>query len=172
VRVIVPDNQYPIDLDHPAPRPIAAADQLQPGALEVRLIAEHPVDGVEGGLGRGTAVSEMRRYPSNAALLQLVPRIDALNPPNGPAATTLEVQGARLWHASARTVEVIIGDAAVAIRDLGGGTPAPSSTSVHIPVAEAAALLPAPAPTGTAHPLAVQLDGARSRDPIDFVLDP
>ena len=172
VRITVPDDQYPIDLDHPAVRPIPAADRLQPGALDVRLIAEHPVEGVEGGLDRGAAVAEMRRYPSNAALLQHVPRVDLLVPPNGPAATVLEVQGARLWHDGVRTAEVIIGDAAVVIRDLGGGTPPPSPTSVRIPIAEAAALLPPPAPAGTAHPLAVQLDGARSRDPVSFVLDP
>jgi hypothetical protein len=60
----------------------------------------------------------------------------------------------------------------VTIRALGGGTPPPSPTSVHIPVAEAAAMLPPPDAAGTVHPLAVQLDGARSRDPVSFVLDP
>jgi hypothetical protein len=96
IRITVPDDQYPIDLDNPAVRPIPAANQLQPGALEIRLIAEHPTDGVEGGLDRGSAVAEMRRYRSNTALLQLVPRVDLLIPPNGAAATILEVQGARL----------------------------------------------------------------------------
>ncbi|MFO0992802.1 MAG: DUF4255 domain-containing protein [Hyphomicrobiales bacterium] len=51
IRIIVPDAQYPIDLDHPAPRPIQPAAQLQPGPLEVQVIAMHPAASVQGGLG-------------------------------------------------------------------------------------------------------------------------
>jgi hypothetical protein len=98
--------------------------------------------------------------------------VDSIVPSNGNATAMLEVTGSRLWHAGARTAEVIIGDAAVTIRALGGGTPPPSPTSVHIPAAEAAAALPAPEAGGTEHDVAVQIDGARSRDAITFRLDP
>ena len=51
VRIAVPDDQYPIDLDHTSQRPIPPAQQLQAGPLEVQLIAVHPVEGVQGRLG-------------------------------------------------------------------------------------------------------------------------
>ncbi|MGE0257397.1 MAG: DUF4255 domain-containing protein [Alphaproteobacteria bacterium] len=172
VRIAVPDDQYPIDLDHPAPRPIPAADRLQPGVLEIRLIAEHPADGVEGGLDRGSAAALPRHFASNTVLLQLVPHVSAILPTHGPASTILEVQGTRLWHPGARTAEIIIGDAAVTIRPLGGGHPPPSPTSVRVPVADAAAALPAPVAGAPPYPVAVQLDGARSRDPVGYVLEP
>ena len=135
------------------------------------LIAEHPADGVRRRPDRGSAIAPPRRA-SNTVLLQLVPQISALVPTNGPASTILEVQGTRLWHPRVRTGEVIIGDVALIIRPLGGGNPPPSPTSVLVPVAEAAAILPAPDPGGSPYPVAIQLDGARSRDPVTYVLDP
>jgi hypothetical protein len=175
IRLAIPDDQYPVDLDHPVVRPIPPGDRLQPGALEVQIIAEHPVDGVEGGLGAGVNVSESRRYASNTALLQLVPRVTAAAPASGSAATVLQVTGSRLWHPRARTSEVIIGDAAVLVRSPGPGDAwaAPTPTVVEVPVSEAATLLPAPSPGGDAYPVAVQVDGARSRDSgMDFTLEP
>ncbi|MGH6842996.1 MAG: DUF4255 domain-containing protein, partial [Methylocella sp.] len=72
IQILVPDADYPADLDHPLPlRPIPPAQQLQAGPLEVQLIAEHPVEGVEGGLGRGDAIGGARRYASNIWLMQL-----------------------------------------------------------------------------------------------------
>jgi hypothetical protein len=177
IRIIIPDDEYPLDLDHPIPplRAIPAKDQLQPGVLEVRLVAEYSAGGVEGGLDRGTAIAPAvapRRYPSNTVLLQLVPRITLLNPDHGDKTKMVEIQGTRLWHAGARTAEAIIGDAAVTIRDLGGGNPPPTPTSVLIPMAEAAAALPIPPGPGTDYPIAVEIDGARSRDSVTFKLEP
>lgn len=176
IRIVLPDDMYPADLDHAAPRPIPAADQLQPGTIEVRVIAEHPADGVEGGLDRGTSITESRRYASNTALFQLVPQIITdVNPAAGDSATVLHVTGTRLWHNRAEIAEVIIGDVAVRVRPPEGGDPwaAPSSTDVEIPVGEAAALLPPPAPGDDPYPVAVQVDGARSRDPgFGFTLEP
>lgn len=172
VRITVPDATYPIDLDHIATRSIPPAEQLQVGALEVQLIAEHPADGVAGGLGKGANVQEPRRYASNTALLQLVPKITALVPPGGTAADTLEVQGVRLWNPNIRTAEVILGDIALTILPPGPGNPTPTPTSVKVPVADAAALLPVPPAAGTPYPAAVQLDGARSRDASSFLLKP
>lgn len=175
IRIVLPDDMYPADLDHVAPRPIPAADQLQPGAIELRVIAEHPADGVEGGLDRGTSISESRRYASNTALFQLVPQITLVDPASGNNTTVLHVRGTRLWHNRADIAEVIIGDVAVRVRLPEPGDPwaAPSSTDVEIPVIEAAAGLPPPAPLDDPYPVAVQVDGARSRDPgFGFTLEP
>jgi hypothetical protein len=175
IRLPVPDDQYPIDLDHPAVRPIAPRDRLQPGVLEVQVIADHPTEGVEGGLGTGGPVDMSRRYASNVALLQLVPRVTGVLPIAGSDATVLQVAGNRLWHNRAEAAEVIIGDAAVAIRPPGPGDPwaAPTPTAVEVPVSEAAALLPAPMPGDEPYPVAVQVDGARSRDAgVSFTLQP
>ncbi len=175
IRIPVPDGQYPVDLDHPLVRPIPATEQLQPGPIEVQVIAEHPTEGVEGGLGAGVNIAQPRRYASNTALLQLVPQVTAIAPVAGAAATVLQVTGTRLWHNRAEVAEVIIGDAAVRIRPppLGNPWAAPTSTVVEIPVAEAASLLPEPSPGGDLYPVAVQVDGARSRDAgFNFTLMP
>jgi len=55
IQITVPDTQYPADLDHPLSRPIPPEQQLQPGPLDIRLIASHPIEGVEGGLDPGKA---------------------------------------------------------------------------------------------------------------------
>lgn len=175
VRIQVPDDQYPADLDHALPRPIPAAERLQPGALEVALIVEHSVEGVEGALDRGSTITPSRRYASNTALMQLVPRIANINPLLGPSATVLRITGSRLWHERAERAEVMIGGAAVVVRPPGVGDPwvAPTPTAVEVPVGEAASLLPPPPPGGEPYPVAVQVDGARSRDPgFDFTLQP
>lgn len=172
VRIVVPDTLYSVDLDHPATRPIPLAEQLQTGALDVQLIAEHPADAVAGGLDNGVHVDIPRRYASNSVLMQVVPKITALSPINGNATDVLEVQGLRLWRPGVHSAEIIMGDVAVPIRPLGGANPPPSDTAVRIPVGEAAAALPLPAALGTAYPVAIQLDGARSRDPITFLLEP
>ncbi len=175
IRLMVPDDQYPIDLDHPAPRPIPVADRLQPGPIVVQVIAQHLVEGVEGGLGAGVNIAQDRSFRSNTALLQLVPEISAVAPAGGPSATVLQVAGSRLWHADADVAEIIIGDAAVAIRPPQPGDPwaAPTPTSVEIPVSDAATLLPAPQPGDAPYPVAVQVDGARSRDSgFDYTLTP
>ena len=172
IRIVVPDAQYPADLDHPLPRPIPAAELLQPGPLQVQIIARHPVEGVEGGLGHGTAIGGTRDYLSNSLLMQLTPRVTGALPAAGNAASILRVTGERLWHAAAGTVEVIIGDASVPVRIPGAGDPwaAPTPTAVEVPVADAAGLI---AISAIPYPVAVQVDGARSRDAgVTFTLGP
>jgi hypothetical protein len=162
VRIIVPDAQYPADLDQPLPRPIPPADQLRAGPLEVQIIAMHPTEGVEGGLGPGTAIGGSRRYSSNIWLMQLGPRVSAAAAVN--AGAVLRITGSRLWHADAGTVEVIVGDAAIAVRPPGPADPwaAPTATVVEVPMSAVTDLLdPSPPP----YRVAVQVDGARSRDP-------
>ena len=76
VRIVVPDAQYPADLDHPSAAADsarrAAAGRAARGAAHRRCI---PVEGVQGGLGAGTAIGGARRYASNIWLLQLSPRV-------------------------------------------------------------------------------------------------
>ena len=93
-------------------------------------------------------------------------------PTSGNAATILHVDGNRLWHPGARTVEVIVGDAAIPVRPPGVGDPwaAPTPTAVEVPMSAAGDLLDISA---TPYPVAVQVDGARSRDSgVTFILGP
>jgi hypothetical protein len=174
IRVVLPDAMYPADLDNPLPRPIPAAQQLQPGPLPVQLLAQSAEEGVEGGLDRGRAVTSVRRHASNLALLQLVPRVTGITPPAGNAAAVLTVTGTRLWHSAAHAVEVAIGDVAVAVRAPKPGDPwaAPTPTSVQVPVADATGILAIQTAADPPYPVAVEVDGARSRDAGGFHLDP
>lgn len=172
IRIAVPDTQYPADADHPTPRPIPPLQQLQAGPLEIQLIAFHPSEGVEGGLGKGTAIVGSRRFPSNIRLMQLVPTVTGAIPPGGNASSVLRVTGKRLWHAGARSAEVIVGDAAIPVRMPEPGDPwaAPTPVAVEVPVGMATDIIDISA---TPYPVAAQVDGARSRDPnITFILGP
>jgi hypothetical protein len=81
------------------------------------------------------------------------------------------VEGTRLWHPQARYAEVIIGDGAIPIRAPGPGDSwaAPTPTAVQVPVA--AASLPVLVVGDPPYPVAVQVDGARSRDAFGFFLE-
>ena len=171
IRILIPDAQYPIDLDHPVVRPIISGDFLQPGALEVTLIGVTPSEGVEGGLDRGVPIAEDRARNSNIALMQLVPRITATTPAFGNSAAILRITGERLWSETLPS-EVIVGDAAIPIRPPVGGEvfALPTPTQVEIPVTRIAAVLP---PRAAPYPLAIQVDGARNRETtFAFRLDP
>lgn len=168
VRIAIPDAVYAPDLDHAGPLPIPAARQLQPGVLEVQLIAHYATEGVEGGLGgHGSAIAQTRAYPSNILLLQLVPRVDSVTPTSGDATKILHITGKRLWHAEARTADVVIGDAPIAIPSAGA-----TSTTIDVKVSEAAPFLSVLAPGDPPYPVAVEVDGARSRDVAGYHLDP
>ena len=171
VRITVPDSQYPADLDHPLPRLIPASEWLQPGPLNVQLVAMHPVEGVQGGLDRGTAIGGSRRYASNIWLMQLCPQAESAEA--APGGEVLRIKGKRLWHARARTIEVIVGDAAVSVRAPEHGDPwaAPAPDALEISLSELREVLQPSAPTN--YPVAVQVDGARSRDDgVTFTLGP
>jgi hypothetical protein len=172
VRILVPDDTYPADFDHPLPRPIPVAQRLQPGPLAVQLLARQTDEGVEGGLDRGGAVSSVSWHASNLVLLQLVPSVTAVAPPAGNPATLLSLTGTRLWHPAAHVAEVVIGNAAVLIRAPGPGDPwaAPTPTAVQVPVADAALTLPVQSASDPPYLVAVEVDGARSRDTPSFHL--
>jgi len=174
VRIVVPDDIYPADLDHLAPRPIPTLARLQPGPLEVQLLAERATDGVQGGLDHGTSIQVPVRHGSNIGLLQLVPRVIAVTPAAGTKATLLQLTGTRLWRIGVRTAEVMVGDAVIRIRPPGPGDlfAAPTPVQVQVPMADASGVLPMLAPTDPPYPVGVQVDGARSRDAVTFRLGP
>jgi Pvc16 N-terminal domain len=177
IRIVVPDTTYPVDLDHPAARPIPLAQQLQAGTLQVQIVAEHPAEGVEGGLGPGAAISGTKRYGSNLALLQVCPRITSVVPAVASvaaigAASMLRITGARLWPSGAHSVDVIIGDVAIRVRDkkMEDLWIAPTQTVVEIPLL---AVTNALQTSVTPYAVAVEVDGARSRDlGLTFTLGP
>lgn len=162
IRIVLPDALYPADLDNPLPRPIPPAQRLEAGPLDVQLIALHPVEGVEGGLGHGGAIAGSRRYASNSRLLQLCPRVLGVAPLAGNAATILRVTGQRLWHTAARGAEVIVGDVAIPVRWAPGDPwAAPTDTAIEAPIAASDGLIEIfPSP----YRVAVEVDGARSRE--------
>jgi hypothetical protein len=164
IRVQVPDDVLRVDFDPVTDIAIPVGQRLQPGVLEIRLIGEVNVEGVAGSTGPGVRIEEPRRFTSNVALMQLVPRITSVVPASGTSATILRVAGTRLWHASAREAQVVIGDAAVAIRPpaVAGAWADPTPTAVEVPVADAD--LSNLAPTDPPYRVAVMVDGARSRE--------
>ncbi|MFQ3665021.1 MAG: DUF4255 domain-containing protein [Sphingomonadaceae bacterium] len=167
----LPDDELPADPDHPVPRPIPAEARLQPGAVEVRLLAAVRLAGVEGGLDRGQPVEEVRLLPSNVALLQLGPSVSAVSPASGTAAAVLRVTGTRL-HAPDAPGQVVVGDAVFPVRAPGAGDAwaAPTDTQIELPVADIAAVLP---PRPAPYPVAILVNGVRSRETgFTFRLDP
>jgi len=171
IRIDVPGDDYPIDLDHAAVRPIPPELLLQPGTLEVVLLGVVENEGVEGALDRGTPFAAESALRSNTALMQLTPLVVTAMPASGDAAAILVLDGERLW-AERLPSEVVVGDAAIPIRPPAPGDPwaAPTPTHVEIPVSAIAAILD---PGPTQHALAVQVNGVRSAvTGLSFRLDP
>jgi hypothetical protein len=171
IKILIPDAQYPIDLDNPAVRPILPENQLQPGPLDVVLMSAAAVDGVEGGLDRGTPLVRDRMLRSNSALLQLTPIVATASPTFGTATAILRLTGERLWSEHLPS-EVVVGDIAVPVRPPQPGDPwaMPTPLQVEVPVIAAAALLP---PRVTPYRVSAQVNGVRSREnAVTFRLDP
>ena len=163
-RIAIPDDEYPIDADHPLTRPIPPGDRLQPGPLTVQVITEQALESVEGGLDRGITATHPREYRSNLGLVMLVPQIGATAPASGNAATLLTISGARLYDPRYTTL-VLVGDAAIEVRPPQAADPwvTPTPTSVQVPLASLAQALPPPAPGGSLHAVRVQVNGALNR---------
>jgi hypothetical protein len=166
VQIPLPDAVYAPDLDNPLPRPIPPEDRLQAGVVEVTLEAEFDTDVIQGGLGPGVNAPAPRRYPSNLAFIQIIPEVTGTVPGAAAFGAVLQVTGTRLWRPGART-QVILGDAAVEVHRPEGGDPwaQPTDIAVEIPLDAYASHLPPPGVGGDPYPVAVQTDGARSRDP-------
>ncbi|MGH2398185.1 MAG: DUF4255 domain-containing protein, partial [bacterium] len=134
VRIVVPDDTYPADADHPLPRPIPPADQLRPGPQTVEVQILRPTEVVEGGLDRGVVAVDDRRQSSNHFVFLLAPEISGINPSSvaagGFAGAVLTVTGRRLFQSGMKTV-VLVGDVSIPVQDPGPGGPQ-TDTSIQV----------------------------------------
>jgi len=167
IQIAVPDDQYPIDPDHIAPRPIPAADQLQPGPQLVQVITEWDGERVEGGLDNGKSVSDQTQLNSNQGVFMLVPSVTAINPLSGKSTAILAVTGTRLYHQPLKSY-VLLGDVSIQIRVPAGGDPwaPPTPTQVQVPLTALATATPQLS-VGP-HPVRVLINGALSLDEKSF----
>jgi hypothetical protein len=169
IRIVVPDTAYPIDADHPAPRPIPAQDQLRPGAQAVEVQTRRPTEVIQGGLDLGTLVLDDRRLVSNQGVFMLVPEITGVAPIAGNTSALLTVNGRRLYQAGQKSV-VIVGDVSIPVREPRAGETfaAPTDTSVEVPLTALEQTTP-PMPPNT-YPVRVMVNGALSIGTVPFTL--
>jgi hypothetical protein len=162
VQLAVPDGQYPADFDHPLPRPIPLAARLQPGAQLVQVLVERPGDGVQGGLDRGVSFVEAVTQSSAQSVFMLVPGVTGISPGAGSSATTLTVNGTRLFNPQLKSF-VYVNDIALEVPL----TPPPTDTQVRVSLAALATVLPPLPPSPPNYPVRIQVNGALS---VDFKL--
>lgn len=168
IRIVVPDNMYPADADHPLPRLIPAADQLRPGPRTVEVQILRPTEVVEGGLDRGVVGVDDRRQSSNHFVFLLAPEISGINPPSvaagGFAGAVLTVTGRRLFQSGVKSI-VLIGDASIPGQDPGPGGPQ-TDTSIQFSLI-ALGLTTPPTPAGI-YPVRVMVNGVQSMENVTF----
>lgn len=169
IQIAVPDDEYPVDADHPLPRPIPIAQQLQPGPRVVEVLTEVDVEAVEGGLDLGTVVTRQVTLHSNQSVFILVPEISSVNPVSVAWATLptalLSVTGQRLHRDGMRSV-VLVGDVSIDVRPPVPPDPwaAPTETTVEVPLATFATAVSPPPPAGQPYPVRIQVNGAQSTE--------
>jgi hypothetical protein len=169
IRMVIPDDTYPIDFDHIAPRPIPVEDRLRPGAQTVEVQTLHPTEVVEGGLDHGAVVLDNRRQLSNQMVFMLAPEVSLLVPGNGPIGTLLTVNGRHLYRPPAKSV-VLVGDVSIPVREPGPGDPwaPPADNSVQVSIA-AMALTTPPTRPGF-YPVRAMVNGSQSMENVVFQL--
>lgn len=169
IRIVIPDDTYPIDPDHAATRPIPLAEQLRPGPCEVSVLVRRPTDVVEGGLGNGVSALDARTQTSNHSSFLLAPEINAVNPPDVAAAAlagaTLTVTGRRLFEAGTKSV-VTVGDVVLPVIDADPIGNPQTDTSIHVSLNALASSIP-PVPAGT-YPVRVMVGGVQSLGSVPF----
>jgi hypothetical protein len=168
IQIVVPDAQYPVDFDHPLPRPIPADAQLQPGPQLVQVLVERPGEGVQGALDRGTTFTESVKQSSEQSVFMLVPGITSINPVAGTSATILTVNGTRLFQSELKSY-VYVHDVAIEVR-FKPGDPflPPTPTQVQVPLTALTKTVPPLPPSATPHPVRIQVNGALSIDEKPF----
>lgn len=168
IQMTVPNNQYPIDDDHLAPRPIPLADQLQPGPQLVKVLSRKLTEFVEGGLNKGKLFDGQSVQSSNVAVFMLVPQITA-NTANGATTDILTIDGLRLFKEGLKSF-VLVGDVVIEVRKpLTSETfLAPTPTHVEVPLTSLAATTP-PLATGV-YPLRIIVNGAQNIEERTFTL--
>jgi Pvc16 N-terminal domain/IPT/TIG domain len=168
IRIVVPDDMYPADADHPLPRPIPAADQLRPGPQTVEVQILQPTEVVEGGLDRGVVGVDDRRQSSNHCVFLLAPEISRINPSSvaagGFAGALLTVTGRRLFQSGMKTV-VLVGDVSIPVQDPGPGGPQ-TDTSIQVSLI-ALGLTTPPTPAGL-YPVRVMVNSVQSMENVTF----
>ncbi len=163
IQIAVPDAQYPADFDHPLPRPIPPGALLQPGPQLVQVVVQRPGEGVQGGLDRGGTFVEAVMQASSQSVFMLVPGITSINPGAGTSATTLTVNGTRLFNSFLKSY-VYVADVAIEV------PPGPPATDTQVQVALTALTKTVPPlpPSPPAYPVRVQVNGALSIDEKPF----
>jgi hypothetical protein len=163
IRIIVPDAQYPPDFDHPTPRAIPPAEQLQAGAQLVQVIVERPGEGVQGGLDRGATFTEAVTQSSSNSVFMLVPSITGISPATGNSGATLTVNGTRLFNPELKSY-VYVNDISIEVPLTGAQTP----TQVQVPLASLATNQPPLPFSPPNYPVRVQVNGALTIDSVPF----
>ena len=169
IQLAVPDALYPADFDHPLPRPIPADAQLQPGPQLVQVLVQRPGEGVEGGLDKGSPISDAGIQGSNQSVFVLVPSIAGISPISGSSAATLTVTGTRLFQAGLKSY-VYVNDVAIEVIADPADPPLPTSTSVHVSLKAVTQVTPPLPPSPPLYPVRMQVNGALSVDEKDFTL--
>lgn len=169
IRIVVPDDTYPIDLDHPVPRPIPIEDRLRPGPQTVEVQTLRPTEVVEGGLDRGVVVLDDRRQNSNQGVFLLAPEISTINPNNSTVAAlataVLTVNGRRLFEPGPKSV-VLIADVSIPVVDPGPGGVAQTDVSVRVSLNALSVTTP-PTPPGN-YQVRMMVNGVQSMENITF----
>jgi hypothetical protein len=169
IRLVVPDDTYPPDDDHPLPRPIPVEDRLRPGVQTVEVQTLRQTEVVQGGLDRGVLQLDERRQNSNQGVFLLAPEVSGVNPPGvaaaGLAAATLTVTGRRLFRAPAKSA-ILVGDVSIPVQDPGPGGAAQSDTSVQVPLVALTQTTP-PTPAGL-YPVRAMVNGVQSLESVTF----
>lgn len=169
IRIVIPDDTYPIDADHPLVRPIPVADRLRPGAQTVEVQTLHPTEVVQGGLDKGVVALDNRRQLSNQSVFMLTPEVAGVAPANGGTGTLLTVNGRRLYRPPAKSV-ILLGDVSIPVQEPGPGDPwvAPADTSVQVPLTALTFTTP-PTPAGF-YQVRAMVNGSLSMEDVVFQL--
>lgn len=168
IRIVVPDDTYPIDADHPATRPIPVADRLRPGPQTAEVQTMRPSEVVQGGLDRGTVVLEDRRETSNSGVFLMAPEVSGTNPVSVAAGAlmgaTLTATGRRLFKAGEKGV-LLIHDVPIPIQDPGPLGPQ-TDTSVQVLLNTLASAVPPP--VAGIYPVRAMINGVQSMENVTF----
>jgi hypothetical protein len=168
IQMTVPDDQYPIDADHPAVRPIPAAEQLQPGPQLVKALSVKATEFVEGGLDKGKLFDGQSVQSSNQAVFMLVPLI-TFSTANGTINDILKIDGKRLFK-DGMISYVLVGDVVIEVRKPVAGETflAPTPTHVEVPLLSLQSAMPPLTPG--AYSVRILVNGALSTEERTFTL--
>ena len=170
LRIVVPDDTYPVDFDHPLPRPIPVADQLRPGPVSVEVQTLQPSEIVEGGLDHGEVKLADRRQNSNQGVFLLAPEVSAINPASvavgGLGTTVLEVTGRRLFQAGGAKSVILVGDVSIPVVNPGPGVFTQTDTDVRVSLNSL--IQPTPPPAPVTFPVRAMVNGVQSLETVDF----